>query len=113
MKAERPDLLQDITDAFNSPFNNERWKRLKKYHRIEKLVNIWVVFKQVDLLNVSEEATRSSPLRSSISLLRRYNGLMVEAVQEGTNRSKVWKSATMPEGEADCIFWRAAVQLSI
>ena len=46
----KPELYADMERAFNAPFVQERGAHIGKYHRIEKLVDIWTTFKKVPSL---------------------------------------------------------------
>jgi hypothetical protein len=48
--AFKPELEILITDALDAPFNVQNRQRPGKIHRVEKLVDIWELYKQVPTL---------------------------------------------------------------
>ena len=99
-KVKKPDLHAAMTSALNRPLGSHANKRPGKFHRVEKLVEIWLIFKKVDSL-LGKMGTRSNIFNTFIDIMTRYEGLASEAVQASTNKFKAWKSEPMPAGEKE------------
>lgn len=94
-----PQLHAGMEKAIDAPLSHPPGSRPGKFHRIEKLVDIWMVFKQVDTLLSDTGGTRSTSLITFIDIMTRFEGLASEAVSTNMNKHKSWKSVPMPVGE--------------
>ena len=101
--AEKCHLVEDMAEALHAPFPvAKKGKRAGKYQYCEKLVDIWLVFKQVDsLIAEARGGTRSNPLKSFENIMAKMDRLADEKVEDNLNKFKCWKSDPMPIGEKD------------
>jgi len=104
VESDKPELLAVMKDALDAPFSREPGKRISKYNRVEKLVDIWMVFKEIDSLLDSGRATRSTSLATYVDLMKRFDMLAREAVQDSVGKFKAFKSEKMPPGEAERLY---------
>ena len=104
VRTDKPELLASMRDALDAPFSREKGKRITKYNRVEKLVDIWMVFKEIDSLLDSGRATRSTSLATYVDIMNRFDMLSREVVQDSIGKFKAFKSEKMPPGEAERLY---------
>ncbi len=81
-----PELLEEMTNALDLPFQNHMGRCIGKYHRVKWLVDIWMVFKCVDALLNETGGARVTSLKTFIDLMNRFNQLSVNAVEANTEK---------------------------
>ena len=96
-----PALQSEMKFVMDEPLVCPEGRRPGKYQHVEKLVNIWIVFKQINALRFGTRGTRSSSLVTFIDTMTRYDALALEAVENSRNKFKAWKSDPMSAGEKD------------
>lgn len=101
--AEKPHLIEEMTDALHADFVLGPNKRLGKYHYCKKMVKIWYMFRQIDSLKDPElqGGTRNSSLKSYVQMMVKFDKRAKEVVDDHLNKAKVVMSDKMPPGEID------------
>lgn len=97
----KPELVGNMSDHLNKTFSNAPGKRVGKLHRVEKLVDIWMVFRQVPELLESRSTRSNAPLRTYIDTMTRFYDLGQEAVGASVDKYRTFKPDPMPPGEKE------------
>ena len=96
--AEKPNQYGSMSSALTAPLTSQG-KRCSKFDVVTKMLNIWEVFKEISSLVNESSSTRSSSFADFISIMRRYERLASEAVEQNKRRFRAWRSDPMPAGE--------------
>jgi hypothetical protein len=100
MAAEHP-LRDDLKIAIEQSIKRYMGDKQRpgKHHRVQKLVDIWLVFKQIPSLRNSRGGTRTASFDTFVDIMSRYDSRAKEMVTTNTNTFRNWKSDAMPAGE--------------
>ena len=74
-------------------------QRPGKHHRVQKLVDIWLVFRQIPSLRNSRGGTCTASFDTFIGIMSRYDSRAKKMVTTNTNTFRNWRSDAMPAGE--------------
>ena len=96
-------LYNNMEAALNSCSNNSGNQRVGKLHHCEKLVDIWLVFKDMPelLTKFSCPARRATSLVTFIGVMEKFDYLAASEVSANRSKARGWKSAPFPIGEEE------------
>lgn len=103
VKAEKPNLSNAMHDTLFAKFALSDKKRPGKLQHCEKLVDIWLLFKQVDKLKEMGKGrgARSMNLSNFIDTMKKLAKLVDEKMKEDLDWLKTFKSEPKPPGESE------------
>jgi len=103
INAEQPNLSNDMHDALFAKFAMPDKKRPGKLQHCEKLVDIWLIFDQVEKLKGmgNGRGARSTNLSYFIETMTKLALLADEKMREDLDRLKIFKSEPKPPGESE------------
>jgi hypothetical protein len=102
---EKPEIEILIRDALDAPFCIQNRQRPGIMHRVEMLVDIWEVYKQVPTLRAGFIGrSRATSLRTFTDTMCRFHNLAETAVTKNRNSLCGWKSEPMSDVEQTRLF---------
>ncbi len=106
VRAKKPHLSKEMNAALHAKFPMLGSKRPGKLQYCEKLVDVWLLFEQVDKLMESESGrgARAINLSYFITTMRKFSELVDEKMEEDLNRLKTFKSGLKLAGEKDRLY---------
>ena len=101
---EKLELYDLMYDAMHAKFVLPKGKKVGKQQHCEKLVDIWLIFKEIPSLINARTGTRTTSFRTFIEVMEKYDKLADDAIQDQWNSFKAFKSMPKPPGENERLY---------